>query len=82
MRKHSSTIILAVLTGFLSFAQLGSASSETKPSGVPEKHGTWSQGLSDSMIRIYTEEESRPEEGWALRKQAMLVYCALANAKN
>ena len=82
MRKHSSTIILAVLTGFLSFAQLGSASSETKPSGVPEEHGTWSQGLSDSMIRIYREEESRPGEGWALRKQAMLVYCALANAKN
>jgi hypothetical protein len=34
------------------------------------------------MVRIYREEESRPEESWALRKQALLEYCALANAKN
>lgn len=34
------------------------------------------------MIRIYREEESRPGESWALRKRALLEYCALANAKN
>ena len=82
MHKHYCTILLAVLTGFLTFAQLSSASSENTPSGAPEEHVTWSEGLSASLIRIYREEEQAQEEGWTARKQALLEYCALANAKN
>jgi aminopeptidase N len=81
MSKHSSTIVLAILTGFLSFTQVGPASSET-PSAAPEEHGTWSRGLADPMVRIYREEEAGQGDGWALRKQALLEYCALANEKN
>lgn len=82
MRKHSGAIILAILTCSLSFAQAGPSSPEAGPSGAPEEYGAWSRALSDSMVRIYRQEESRPGEGWALRKRTLLEYSFLANAKN
>jgi uncharacterized iron-regulated protein len=72
----------AVMTGFLSFAQVGSASSGTAPPRTPEENGARSRGFSASLVKKYMAEERKPEEDWAFRKQALLEYGALVNTKN
>jgi aminopeptidase N len=81
MHTRNRILIIVVITGLLFATQAGSAA-PPPPSGVPEKFGDRSPGLSDSIVRALRIEEGKQGEDWALRKQALLEYVARVHAAN